>query len=216
MDEYPKTLSEPDWLFSCRENENFPVENCQETRQETTGKLGEKRQRNSSVGRPRGHRENKDWCRAYRQRKKQQRSLRTPPVRLPGIPVSPTLHCGAFQDYETAYAGKIDVIITDPPYGREYLPLYRDLAQFALTVLVPGGWLLCLTGYGIDYDVRTTFNTSGLEYLTVCTYLIPGATLKGRKHLKRGDANGISKPSRCSGMRNRARNSIVGGRAPLI
>ena len=103
-----------------------------------------------------------------------------------GVPESPVLHCGAFQSYAAGYAGKVDVIITDPPYGREYLPLYADLAQFAMTVLAPGGWLLCLTGYGLLWDIGDVFRTSPLEYLTVCTYLAHGATLKAEKYTSTG------------------------------
>jgi len=40
----------------------------------------------------------------------------------------------------------IDVIITDPPYPKEYLPLYEDLAKLAARVLKPGGSLLVMTG----------------------------------------------------------------------
>jgi 16S rRNA G966 N2-methylase RsmD len=40
----------------------------------------------------------------------------------------------------------VDAIITDPPYGREYLPLMRDLAAFADRVLKPEGVLAVLYG----------------------------------------------------------------------
>jgi len=40
----------------------------------------------------------------------------------------------------------IDAIITDPPYPKEYLPLYEDLAKLAARVLKPGGSLLVMTG----------------------------------------------------------------------
>jgi hypothetical protein len=40
----------------------------------------------------------------------------------------------------------VDLIFTDPPYNRETIPQYGDLAQFAARVLVPGGSLICYFG----------------------------------------------------------------------
>lgn len=40
----------------------------------------------------------------------------------------------------------VDLIFTDPPYPREYLPLYEWLAEEAARVLKPGGWLLAMCG----------------------------------------------------------------------
>src|SRR6476660_3909681 len=48
-----------------------------------------------------------------------------------GIVESPRCLHGSFQPYATTFRKKIDVIITDPPYGREFLPVYKDLATFA-------------------------------------------------------------------------------------
>jgi 16S rRNA G966 N2-methylase RsmD len=56
------------------------------------------------------------------------------------------LHC----DLTSAMAGiapqSIDAVITDPPYPREYLPLYGELAQGAAWVLKPGGSMLVMVG----------------------------------------------------------------------
>jgi 16S rRNA G966 N2-methylase RsmD len=43
-------------------------------------------------------------------------------------------------------AESVDLIFTDPPYHREYLPLYGDLAEQAARVLKPGGSLICYLG----------------------------------------------------------------------
>jgi len=40
----------------------------------------------------------------------------------------------------------IDLIITDPPYGKEYLPLWDDLGKLAKRVLKPGGFLVAYSG----------------------------------------------------------------------
>ncbi|GIV22163.1 MAG: hypothetical protein KatS3mg023_3914 [Armatimonadota bacterium] len=41
----------------------------------------------------------------------------------------------------------VQLIFTDPPYGKEYLPLYEDLARFAAAKLQDGGSLLCYVGH---------------------------------------------------------------------
>jgi site-specific DNA-methyltransferase (adenine-specific) len=40
----------------------------------------------------------------------------------------------------------VDLILTDPPYTNEGLPLYNDLAQFGARVLRPGGLLIAYCG----------------------------------------------------------------------
>src|SRR4030095_14224978 len=104
-----------------------------------------------------------------------------------GIAENPLCLKGSFDHYAPIYRNKIDVIITDPPYGREFLPLYKDLAAFAMTTLQPGGWLLCLSGWGLLWDIGTIFNKTSLEYITVCTYLMPSISpLKAEKRLSTG------------------------------
>lgn len=54
---------------------------------------------------------------------------------------------GDFREvYPTLKKESIDFIITDPPYPKEYLPLYEDLAKCAEHVLKPGGSLLMMVG----------------------------------------------------------------------
>ena len=107
-----------------------------------------------------------DACRQAYWRSRQQ-------LRAWGIPEQPVCHLGRFEDYAHDYAGRLDVIITDPPYSRRYLPLYTALGQFALTALKPGGWLLCVTGWGTDFEVRTSWNAAGLEFVTEEFYRMP-------------------------------------------
>lgn len=47
----------------------------------------------------------------------------------------------------------IDCIITDPPYLKEYLPLYDDLRDFAERVLKPSGFLIFYINPQILHDV---------------------------------------------------------------
>jgi ParB-like chromosome segregation protein Spo0J len=52
------------------------------------------------------------------------------------------------QDFRTLELpdNSVDVIFTDPPYLKEFVPLYGDLSEFAARVLKPGGLLLAYTG----------------------------------------------------------------------
>lgn len=60
-------------------------------------------------------------------------------------------------------AGSVDLIFTDPPYPREFLPLWSDLSEFAARVLKPDGMLVAYTG---ALDLPEVLNRLGehLEY----------------------------------------------------
>jgi hypothetical protein len=62
--------------------------------------------------------------------------------------VSWSLHCADIRESKLK-PNSIDVIITDPPYTKEGIPLYGDLARFAKRHLKPGG--LCLAYAGKFY-----------------------------------------------------------------
>ncbi len=71
------------------------------------------------------------------------------------------------------------------------LPLYANLGQFALTTLVPGGWLLCLTGWGLDLDIRQGWNQAGLEFIhAVSTNLLHGFDQFNLQNPRTGDLHG--------------------------
>ena len=58
-----------------------------------------------------------------------------------------TLHQAALADLDQLVApASVDLIITHPPHGREYLPLLTDLAAFAAHALKPTGALVVLSG----------------------------------------------------------------------
>jgi ParB-like chromosome segregation protein Spo0J len=72
----------------------------------------------------------------------------------------------------------VDLILTDPPYGREYLPLYEELAKSAKRVLKPGGSLVFYVGHIILDEVISIFkefssitsntnNNQGLKYFWI-------------------------------------------------
>ena len=54
-------------------------------------------------------------------------------------------------------ANSIDLIFTDPPYGKEYLYLYKELAKLAIRVLKPGGSLVFFVGHIIMDQVINIF-----------------------------------------------------------
>lgn len=67
----------------------------------------------------------------------------------------------------------IDAVITDPPYPREYLPLYKTLAQEAARVLKPGGSLLVMTGQSYLPEILALM-TPYIQYHWAASYLTPG------------------------------------------
>lgn len=67
----------------------------------------------------------------------------------------------------------IDVIITDPPYSEDSLPLYSRLAELASRVLKPGGSLVVMTGQSYLPEVLELLGTR-LTYHWSLAYLTPG------------------------------------------
>jgi DNA modification methylase len=67
----------------------------------------------------------------------------------------------------------IDVIITDPPYPKEHLPLYGTLAKEASRVLKPGGSLVVMVGQSYLPEVLF-LTTPHIRYHWAVSYLTPG------------------------------------------
>lgn len=89
----------------------------------------------------------------------------------PVPPGSVTLVEGDIQEVELGY--RVDVIITDPPYGREHLDCYSWLADFAVKHLKPGGSLLAMSGQSYLPEIMATLGAQ-LTYHWTCAYLTPG------------------------------------------
>jgi len=54
---------------------------------------------------------------------------------------------GDFRDLVlTLPDNSVDLILTDPPYGRQFRPLWEDLAREAARVLKPGAFLVAYSG----------------------------------------------------------------------
>lgn len=70
--------------------------------------------------------------------------------------------------------GSVDLIFTDPPYPKEFLPLWRDLAELAARVLKPGGRLMAYSGQSHLPAVMGML-AEHLEYDWTCALALPGA-----------------------------------------
>ncbi len=68
----------------------------------------------------------------------------------------------------------IDVIVTDPPYPKEFVDLYRDLAIFAERVLKPGGSLFAMAGQSYLPEIMKLMDVDELKYNWMLCYLTPG------------------------------------------
>jgi site-specific DNA-methyltransferase (adenine-specific) len=67
----------------------------------------------------------------------------------------------------------VDYILTDPPYPREYLPLYESLAKVAARALKPGGSCLVMVGQSYLPEVLALMMPH-LRYHWCLSYLTPG------------------------------------------
>jgi 16S rRNA G966 N2-methylase RsmD len=59
--------------------------------------------------------------------------------------------------------GSIDLIFTDPPYPKEYLPLYHDLAAAASRILKSGGSLVTYSNHCLIPEITKNMEDSGLN-----------------------------------------------------
>jgi ParB-like chromosome segregation protein Spo0J len=65
----------------------------------------------------------------------------------------------------------VDVIITDPPYPREFLDCWKKLAQFAVKKLKKNGVLIAASGHAYLPEVFRNMTVDGLNYYwTGCLY----------------------------------------------
>lgn len=83
-------------------------------------------------------------------------------------------HCGVLDLKQYVSPNSIDYIITDPPYPKEFLNVYSELADFAAYALKPGGSLLVMCGQSYFPDVLSMLSSSGLNYHWLLSYLTPG------------------------------------------
>ena len=80
-----------------------------------------------------------------------------------------------------------DWIITDPPYPKEYLPLFGVLAERSKEWLAPGGMMVVMSGQMYFQEVMSYFTDS---YYWISAYLTPGQPTP----LRHGNVNSTWKP----------------------
>ena len=103
---------------------------------------------------------------------RRERKTYTPPTELPTDKFK--LFCADIRNGLPDIAdNSVDFIITDPPYPKEFLPLYEDLSKVAARVLKDGGSLICMAGQSYLPDVIQLLSTS-LNYHWCLSYLTPG------------------------------------------
>lgn len=103
---------------------------------------------------------------------RRERKTYTPPAELPTDKFK--LFCADIRNGLPDIAdNSVDFIITDPPYPKEFLPLYEDLSKIAARVLKDGGSLICMAGQSYLPDVIQLLSTS-LNYHWCLSYLTPG------------------------------------------
>lgn len=93
------------------------------------------------------------WIEKLEEEKLSQKQLRTAIKRsklvLPKLKgkSNVNLKCGDFREcIKEIKKNSVSLIITDPPYTEEYLPLWSDLAEEAVRILKPGGFLVAYSG----------------------------------------------------------------------
>jgi site-specific DNA-methyltransferase (adenine-specific) len=91
-------------------------------------------------------------------------------IQLDDCPIYP---CSVADLHTYVEAGSVDAIITDPPYPKEFLPVYTDLAKFAAYALKPGGSLLVMIGQSYLPQILEAI-TPYVPYHWIVSYLTPG------------------------------------------
>ena len=93
----------------------------------------------------------------------------------PTLPPTCDLRLGDFREVlKDVQSASIDVILTDPPYPAEFLPLWSDLAVFAKRTLKPTGMLVAMSGQVHLHEVMNLLGEH-LDYRWVIAYLMPGS-----------------------------------------
>ena len=82
-----------------------------------------------------------------------------------------SVECGDIRHWNSPH--RYDFIITDPPYPKEYLPLYKDLGRRANEWLKPGGLLVVMCGQSYLEQIYAMLSEHMDYYWTGC-YLTPG------------------------------------------
>ena len=83
------------------------------------------------------------------------------------------IHSTVADLYQHVEEGSVDAIVTDPPYSKEYLPCYSELAEFAVHALRPGGGLYVMTGQMFFPEAMNRLLVPGLSYRWMLSFCLP-------------------------------------------
>jgi site-specific DNA-methyltransferase (adenine-specific) len=86
---------------------------------------------------------------------------------------------GDFTTVSDIAPASVDAVITDPPYERDFLPMFEPLAECAATWLRPGGSLLVMCGCLYLPEIYAAL-TKHLTYYWTLAYVMPGCTMRPR------------------------------------
>jgi len=117
---------------------------------------------------------------ARRKRIKTNGEVEQKPISVKGI----ELHNCDFRDLDLK-TKSVRLVLADPPYTKEWLPLWEDLGEFAARVLAPGGLLVAYTGVVYLPQVMSALSKH-LRYIWTCSYtwIHPGNQRKERQVYK--------------------------------
>lgn len=89
------------------------------------------------------------------------------------VPVSDrwNVYHGDIREWQTDK--QYDFIITDPPYPKEYLPLYEVLAYRSAQWLKPGGLLIAMSAHYYMNEIYKMMDEY-MHYFWTAAYLVPG------------------------------------------
>lgn len=97
--------------------------------------------------------------------KRQQLILQTEKLRGKLLPSNCKLVHGDFKEKCTELADRsVDLIFTDPPYAKEFLPLFDELANVAARVLKDGSSIVTYCGQDLKLQVIEFMHSRGLTY----------------------------------------------------
>jgi len=105
------------------------------------------------------------------------------------LPESNIIHGDMREVSATIPDNSIDMILTDPPYAEEYLPLFADLSVLAARVLKPGGACVVYSGQIFLPEVMQRLGQH-LEYLWTCAIRHTG----GNQRIFKANVNAAWKP----------------------
>ena len=113
---------------------------------------------------------------ARRVKEEDREAARAAAVAIAPSLAAPVHHCAVADLHQHVEAGSVDAIVTDPPYLREFIPVYGDLARFAVHALRPGGLLLAMAGHPYTFEIGDLMRLEGLRLRWIVAYFQPSAS----------------------------------------